>query len=79
MKQLRTLHCIILLTALAATASHAADRVPAVPAMNRTSVIVLPQVVIVGKRLDPVEKSRLAQASQQERTTRLTVIADHKS
>jgi hypothetical protein len=76
MKSLRTLHSLILLAAMTTTATHAADRTNTPPVAARTKVIVLPPVVVIGKRLAPAEKYRLAQTIQQERAVR---SADHKS
>ncbi len=79
MKQLRTLLCLILLAAMTSTASHAADPVRVAPVGYQTGVVVLPQVVIVGKRLDPIEKNRLAQTRQQAHTVQQTATTNHKS
>jgi hypothetical protein len=79
MKQLHTLRNLILLTAMATSASHAADPARVAPVLHSTGVIVLPQVVIIGKRLDPVEKNRLAQISKQERTATPSASTGHKS
>ncbi len=79
MKQLHTLRNLILLTAMATSASHAADPVRVAPVLHSPSVIVLPQVVIIGKRLDAIEKIRLAQTSKQQRAIPPAGTTDHKS
>ncbi|MEB0135060.1 hypothetical protein QN362_06935 [Actimicrobium sp. CCC2.4] len=76
MKPLRTLLSLILLAAMATTAAHADDRIRTTPIAVQTTVIVLPPVVIIGKRLDPAEKNRLAQTIPQGRNVRST---GHKS
>lgn len=79
MKQLRTLHTIVLLAAIATTPAQAADQTHAAAAMRQTSIIVLPQVVVVGKRLSLVEKNRLAQTRLHAHAVRPAVKVDHKS
>ncbi|MDY7573936.1 hypothetical protein [Actimicrobium sp. CCI2.3] len=79
MKQLRTLPILILLATMVASASYAADPARIAPVRHTTNVIVLPQVVIVGKRLVPIEKNRLAQTRQHERAVQPSAITDDKS
>jgi hypothetical protein len=79
MKQLRTFRHFLLLIAMTASASHAADQVLVAQAVSQTRIVVLPQVVIVGKRLNAMEKNRLAQTSQPTRTVRPAPSPDDKS
>lgn len=65
MNMLRTLQTIALLT-LCSTQVLAADNT-ATSSVIQEKTIVLPQIVIIGKRLSQHEKIRLAQTASQDR------------